>query len=201
MSNFANERGEPWNARDYDTTKYEADLEPVDTTRKASFTSIQHESDYKTLGRWQTAIIFITNEVGIGILSLPTAMQTLGLIPGIIAIVGLGLLTTYTAYVLVQFYRKYPTVMNVVDCCQIIGGMPLAWICAIAFELNLALTCASACLTMSIALNTMTEHAICTIAFIAFPAIASWLLCLPRKFKFIADFGSKFPSSGHTSTH
>lgn len=112
-------------------------------------------SSYQTPGKWQTAVIFITNEVGIGILSLPAAMQTLGLIPGIIAIIGLGLVTTYTAYVLVQFYRRYPTVMNIVDCCQIIGGKPLARITAIAFTLNLALTCASACLTMSIALNSM----------------------------------------------
>lgn len=192
MSHLSNEKGEPVNSRSHHTPSEEAGLEPIDTTGKASFTPIQQGTEYRTLGRWQTAIIFITNDVGIGILSLPTAMQTLGLIPGIIAILALGLLTTYTAYVLVQFYRRYPTVMNVVDCCQIIGGMPLAWICAIAFELNLALTCASACLTMSIALNTMTEHAICTIAFIAFPTIASWLLCLPRKFKFIADFGSKF---------
>lgn len=146
-------------------------------------------SSYQTPGKWQTAVIFITNEVGIGILSLPAAMQTLGLIPGIIAIIGLGLVTTYTAYVLVQFYRRYPTVMNIVDCCQIIGGKPLARITAIAFTLNLALTCASACLTMSIALNSMSDHALCTIAFIALPAITSWALCLPRKFAFIAHCG------------
>lgn len=183
-------------SRDLEQEKHlqdDADLEPSTTKRNASFVSVQPGNSYKTLGRWQTAVIFITNEVGIGILSLPEAMQTLGLIPGIIAIVGLGVVTTYTAYVLVQFYRRFPTVMNIVDCCQIMGGMPLAVICAVAFILNLALTCASASLTMSIALNTMSEHALCTVGFVAFPVIGSWLLCLPRKFSFIAHFGSMFP--------
>jgi amino acid permease len=32
----------------------------------------------------QTALIFFTNQVGIGILSLPAMLHTIGLIPGII---------------------------------------------------------------------------------------------------------------------
>lgn len=47
-------------------------------------------TDFRTLGRLDTALIFITNMVGLGVLSLPTALQNLGLIPGIIAIVGIG---------------------------------------------------------------------------------------------------------------
>lgn len=151
----------------------------------------------KNLNRYQTALIFITNEVGIGVLSLPSALHTLGLIPGLFAILLLGLLTTYTAYILIQFYRRYPQVMHIVDCCKVVGGKWGMWACGIAFVLNLALTCASALLTISIALNSMTNHAVCTIAFIAIPAVASWVLCLPRKFKFIADFGSKFTPPDH----
>lgn len=50
--------------------------------------------EYRTLGRWRACVILITIEVGIGVLSLPSALQTLGLIPGIIAILGFGSLTT-----------------------------------------------------------------------------------------------------------
>lgn len=63
--------------------------------------------EYKTLGRWRACVLLITIEVGIGILSLPAALKTLGLIPGIIAILGFGALTTYCGYILVQFYRRY----------------------------------------------------------------------------------------------
>ncbi|KAH7399682.1 transmembrane amino acid transporter protein-domain-containing protein [Pyrenochaeta sp. MPI-SDFR-AT-0127] len=147
------------------------------------------DSSYKVLNRWQASLIYITNQVGIGILSLPTAMQTLGLIPGIICIIGMGILVTYTAYVLLQFFRRYPTVLNCVDCFRIIGGTPLAMVVGIAFVLNLILTCSAAIITMSIALNSISEHALCTILFILFPAIVSWILCMPRKMKFLADFG------------
>lgn len=64
--------------------------------------------NYQTLGRWRACVILITIEVGIGVLSLPSALQTLGLIPGIIAIFGFGGLTTYCGYIMVQFYRRYP---------------------------------------------------------------------------------------------
>ena len=72
--------------------------------------------NYRTLGRWRACVILITIEVGIGILSLPQALQTLGLIPGIIAILGFGGLTTYCGFILLQFYRRYPMVTNLGLC-------------------------------------------------------------------------------------
>ena len=145
--------------------------------------------NYQVLSRWKTALIFINNEVGIGILSLPTALSYLGLIPGLIAIVGLGLLSTYTAYVLLQFWRKYPQCDNVVDVFRVIGGSKLAGFVAFCFILNLCMTCASASLTMSIALNTLSSNAICTVAWIGIPVIGCWLLCIPRSFDFVAKAG------------
>jgi hypothetical protein len=52
--------------------------------------TISDDSSYKTLNRWQASFIYITNQVGLGVLSLPTAMQTLGIVPGIITIIGMG---------------------------------------------------------------------------------------------------------------
>ncbi|KAH6616711.1 transmembrane amino acid transporter protein-domain-containing protein [Boeremia exigua] len=142
--------------------------------------------EYRTLGRWRACVILITIEVGIGVLSLPSALQTLGLIPGIIAILGFGSLTTYCGYIMVQFYRKYPMVTNLVDCALYLGGKNFERFFGVAFIFNLVLICASANITMSIALNTLSSHAICTVAFIAIPHVACWLLCLPRKLTFAA---------------
>ncbi|KAF2830949.1 hypothetical protein CC86DRAFT_341457 [Ophiobolus disseminans] len=176
-----------------DVSPYDgANMEKVESERQGSAVfraTMSEDSSYKTLNRWQASLIYITNQVGIGILSLPTAMQTLGLVPCIITIIGMGILVTYTAYVLLQFFRRYPTVLNCVDCFRIIGGQLLAIVVGTAFVLNLILTCASSIITMSIALNSLSEHALCTILFILIPAIVSWLLCIPRKMKFMADFG------------
>lgn len=81
-------------------------------------------------------------------------MQTLGLVPCIITMIGMGalfshepyrrganaksdtgILVTYTAYILLQFFRRYPTVLNCVDCFRIIGGKPLAIVVGTAFVL------------------------------------------------------------------
>lgn len=116
--------------------------------------------DYRTLGRWRACVILITIEVGIGVLSLPSALRTLGLIPGIIAILGFGALTTYCGYILVQFYRRYPMVTNLVDCALYVGGKPFEYLLGVAFIFNLVLICASANITMSVALNTLSNHAL-----------------------------------------
>jgi amino acid permease len=144
--------------------------------------------NYRTLGRWRACVVLITIEVGIGVLSLPSALQTLGLIPGIIAILGFSGLTTYCGYILVQFYRRYPMVTNLVDCALYVGGKPFEYFLGVAFVFELVLICASANITMSVALNTLSDHALCTVAFMAFPHIVCWMLCLPRKLTFAAAF-------------
>lgn len=176
----------------------DSDLEKVDSRREGSVLDARMDepSDYRRMGRWTASLIYITNQVGIGILSLPVALRTLGLIPGLVSIIGMGILVTYTAYVLLQFYRRYRTVLDCVDCFRIIGGTPFAIIVGTAFVLNLILTCSSAVITMSTALNSISKYAICTVALIAIPTIVSWLLCVPRKMTFLAHFGSKSTRAG-----
>jgi amino acid permease len=52
----------------------------------------------------------IAENVSLGILSLPAVIAKVGLIGGLVAIVGLGILSTYSGYVLWQFRMKYPQV-------------------------------------------------------------------------------------------
>ena len=132
-------------------------------------------------------------------------LHTIGLIPGIITsmsgpkrsntthltppVISMGVLATYTAYILIQFYRRYPSLRDVVDVARIMGGRPLEILVGVAHVLNLCLICASANVTLSIALNTMTEHALCTVGFIGIPMIMCWLLCMPRSLNFAGWFG------------
>ena len=50
----------------------------------------------------------IAETISLGILSLPSVLARLGLVPALILIVGLGALATYTGYVLGQFKAAYP---------------------------------------------------------------------------------------------
>lgn len=116
-------------------------------------------------------------------------MHTIGLVPGIFTIIILGIIATYTAYILIQFYRVYPSIRDIVDVAKIMGGRPLQAVVGLANVLNLCLICASANVTLSIGFNTISNHALCTVGFIGLPMIACWLLCMPRSMNFAGWFG------------
>ncbi|KAG6268563.1 hypothetical protein E4U49_007193 [Claviceps purpurea] len=149
----------------------------------------QGGQNYRTMGRWDTALVLASNQVGLGILSLPKVLDVLGLLPGVAAILSLGIISWYTAYELLQFYRKHPHVVNMADMARVVGGIPLEIIFGICLLVKICFTCGSATVTISIALNTFSSHGAYTVVFAAVAAMACWLLCLPRQFKFVAKIG------------
>jgi amino acid permease len=54
----------------------------------------------------------IAETISLGILSLPSVLASIGLVPGIILIVTLGLIATYTGYTIYQFKLVYPHCHN-----------------------------------------------------------------------------------------
>lgn len=73
------------------------------------------DTRYRTLSWWQASIIMIAETISLGILSLPSVLATLGFVPGVILIVGLGIVATYTGYVIGQFKMRYPFVHSMAD--------------------------------------------------------------------------------------
>jgi hypothetical protein len=172
-----------------DEHKSTSEYSPPPASHDTAHGTIEDHYGGKKLGMTRTALIFFTNQVGIGILSLPGMLHTIGLIPGIFTIIILGVIATYTAYILIQFYRQYPSIRDIVDVAKIMGGLPLQIIVGIANVLNLCLICASANVTLSIGFNTISNHALCTVGFIGLPMVACWLLCVPRTMNFAGWFG------------
>jgi hypothetical protein len=143
---------------------------------------------YRVLGRWKTGWVFIHTEVGLGILSLPSVFEVLGLIPGLVAVLGIGLVATWTAYVYMLFWRRHPHVDNLCDAMRVLGGRPLAVVGGVGLFINLSFACSSACLTMSVAFNTLTGHSMCTVGFVGVAALICWVLCMPRTLNFVSLF-------------
>jgi amino acid permease len=56
----------------------------------------------------QGGLLMVAETISLGILSLPAAIAGIGLVPGLILLIGLGLLATYTGYVIGQFKWRYP---------------------------------------------------------------------------------------------
>ncbi|KAF4470623.1 neutral amino acid permease [Fusarium albosuccineum] len=149
----------------------------------------QGGKSYRTLGRWDTILILFTNQLGLGILSLPATIKTLGIVPGIIAIIGIGFLSWYTAFELLQFYSKHPHVVSIVEMTRIVGGSWFESFAGVVMMIQVVFIVASAVVTLSVALNTLSSHATCTVVFILVASIACYLLSLPRTMKFVSKAG------------
>ena len=135
---------------------------------------------YKTLEWWQAGMIMIAETISLGILSLPSVLATIGLVPGVILIAGLGVIATYTGYVLGQFKLAYPHVHNMADAGEVLLGPVGRELFGLAQILFLVFVMGSHILTFSIMLNTVTSHGTCTIVFGVVGLLVSLVCTMPR---------------------
>lgn len=146
------------------------------------------EVKYKTLRWWQASMIMIAETISLGILSLPSVLATVGMVPGIILIAGLGILATYTGYVIGQFKQAHPHVHNMADAGEVLAGSWGREIGGAAQTIFLVFTMGSHVLTFEIAFNAMTGHATCTIVWGVIALVVLWVFTLPRTLKRVSYF-------------
>ncbi|KAJ4231814.1 hypothetical protein NW757_013911 [Fusarium falciforme] len=145
--------------------------------------------NYRTMDRTSALMALLTNQLGIGILSVPGTLKTLGLIPGVIFIIGMAPVAWYGGYLLYVSVCRYPHVAHVADMAKIVGGRRWGAVTGFFFVVLVLSTCASVAVTMSIALNTITSHGDRTVGFIGIACLVCWLTCVPRTAKFVARTG------------
>ncbi|KAJ5871725.1 uncharacterized protein N7529_004078 [Penicillium soppii] len=141
------------------------------------------EIKYKTLKWWQCGLLMICESVSLGVLSLPSAVATLGLVPGIILIVGLGLLATYTGYNIGLFRERYPHIQNLGDAGEILLGSFGRELFGIGQFLFCIFVMGSHLLTFRVMMNTITNHGTCSIVFSVVGMVLSIALSIPRTMK------------------
>jgi hypothetical protein len=140
---------------------------------------------FKSLEWWQCGMIMIAETVSLGILSLPSVLSTVGLIPGFILILGLGIFATYSGYAIGQFKDNYPNVQSMGDAFEILCkplGFPNVGkeIGGGAQTLFLVFSMAGHILTWIICFNAITDHAVCNVVWGIIALIVFWLFDLPR---------------------
>ena len=138
---------------------------------------------------WSSLTFPQAETISLGILSLPATLAVVGIIPGVILILGLGMLATYTGYVYGQFRNQYPGVTGIGDAFQILFnpfgprwgkfGRVLGDIGQLLFMLFLM---ASHILTFVIAFETVVGR-ICSIWWGVIATVLFLLLGLPRTLK------------------
>ncbi|KKY14514.1 putative neutral amino acid permease [Diplodia seriata] len=123
------------------------------------------EIKYQTMEWWHAGLLMVAENISLGVLSLPQAVAVLGLFPGIFMIVLFGLISSYSAFVIGQFYLKYPGCHTFADAAFLIAGPIAREIMGVAQVLILIFIQAAHLLTFTVALNVLSNHGTCTIAF------------------------------------
>ncbi|KAI7161627.1 hypothetical protein KC349_g2628 [Hortaea werneckii] len=160
-------------------------LQNTASRRQGSITSV-HDAvfgdvteggpNYRSLGWLGTAFLMMKSMIGLGVLSIPAAFDGLGLVPGVICMLCIAVITTWSDYMIGVFKLKHPDVYGIDDVGRLLAGRIGYWIMGGAFCLYWIFVAGSAMLSISIALNALSLHGTCTAVFVAVAAIGGFLL-------------------------
>jgi amino acid permease len=133
------------------------------------------------------------SQIGLGVLSIPAAFDTLGIVPGVVILLTVAAITTWSDYMVGVFKLRHREVYGIGD----VGGMLFGRIGKIFFGVAFVLCkchtpsfipglanmkidwifCAgSGMLGISISLNAVSSHGACTAIFVAIAAIIGFVL-------------------------
>lgn len=159
---------------------------PVDKT-----TTVQEGSEkFHRLGWKQLTVCLIVEAIALGSLSVPSAFATLGMVPGVILCVGLGLVAIYTSYVVGQVKMRYPHINHYSDAVEIIWGKFGKELTGVMFALFLILLVGSHALTGTIAfINIVNNYSTCALVWSVVSLIILLVLALPPTFHDFAFLG------------
>lgn len=127
--------------------------------------------------------VLIAENISLGVLALPQAVAWLGLVPGLLLILVLGVLAGYTGFIIGQFKETFPQVASFADCGELIAGRVGKETLAVCQVLLLVFIMAAHVLSFALAMNVITDHRMCTVAFALIGMIVQFLLGLPRTLK------------------
>lgn len=153
------------------------------------------EIHYKTCKWWQTGMLMIAETISLGILSLPSVLSKVGLIPGLVLLIGMGMFATYSGFVIYQFKMEYPWVKSMADAGEVMFaplgdrakrfGRELGGAAQVTFFVFFM---ASHILTWTICFDVLTDHAVCNVVWGIMALIIFWLFDLPRTLRNMSYF-------------
>ncbi|KAH3903750.1 hypothetical protein HBI56_170360 [Parastagonospora nodorum] len=142
--------------------------------------------DFRTVSWVHTSMIFLKVIFATGVLTIPSAMYTLGAFPGAINVLGWQALNTWCALVLGNFRNNHPGCHSIADMGQLVGGRVVKEISGMLFLVAFIIVAASGMVGVSTALNALSNHSLCTNYFSIVAAIMIAVCASVRKFEKIA---------------
>ncbi|THC97571.1 hypothetical protein EYZ11_002926 [Aspergillus tanneri] len=169
------------------------DLEPFGNEETA-------EVKYRTMKWWHCGMLMIAENVSVGILSLPSAVATLGMVPAAIMILFISALSWYTGYAIGQFKLRHPEIHSMGDAGELLMGSFGRELLGLGQLLLLIFLMASNILMFNILMNVLTDHGTCTLVFGVVGLVICFMGALPRTmdkvyWMSVASFASVFAAT------
>lgn len=73
------------------------------------------------------------SQIGLGILSIPSAFDALGIVPGVICLLAIGGITTWSEYVIGTFKLNHREVYGIDDAAALMFGPIGRWVLSVVF--------------------------------------------------------------------
>lgn len=148
------------------------------------------EQKFHKLGWKRLTICLIVEAIALGSLSLPSVFSALGMVPGILINVFIGLLAMYTSYLIGMVKLKYPGVKDYAEALGLIWGNFGYQLAGVMFFGLLILLVGSHVLTGTIAfIRIVDEPGMCALIWGVISAILLFFLALPPTFTEFAILG------------
>lgn len=152
------------------------DIEP----EKVFQDSEDHEIKYNTLS-WQfVSVLMIAEIVSNGMLTLPSSLAVVGIVPAVILIVFLGIFGLFTAKLLIDFKLNHPQVHNMGDAGYVLGGPVVKEILGAGTVIFAIAGTGSELLSGQQALSVLSDNGLCAMYLLLIFSVATLLLALPR---------------------
>ncbi|KAG2129974.1 transmembrane amino acid transporter protein-domain-containing protein [Suillus clintonianus] len=148
-----------------------------------------HQIQYKTLSWQAVSLLMIAEIVSNGILSLPSALAVVGIVPAVILIVFLGIFGLYTAKLLIDFKLNHPNVHTMGDAGYIMSGPVAREVLAFGTVAFAVFGSGSELLSSQQALSTLSNQGMCSMYLVIITGAAAFLISLPRTLDRLAWMG------------
>lgn len=136
---------------------------------------------FRDVGWFKACVIFIKILFATGVLSLPSALYTLGAVPGAISIVAWGAFNTYAFVILGNFRKRRPHCHSIADMAGVVGGKAGKEVTGLLFIIGYVLVTGSGIIGVSTALNALSHHAACTVWWSFIATVVTTIAASTRK--------------------
>ena len=122
----------------------------------------------------------IAEIVSNGMLSLPSSLAVVGMVPGLIIIIFLGIFATYTSWLLVKFKLRHPEVHTMGDAGMILFGPVGRDVLAFGTVVFAIFATGGQLLAGQIALAGLSDNKLCNLLYTGLFAVGTLICSLPR---------------------